>query len=123
MMHFLTLAVKKESNCLPSSTEDEIVFANQVPQKFELIANYPNPFNPSTDSYFKVPYRSNVKIVVYNILGEEVKELVNTEYLTGIFHIEWNGTTSTGVFAPSGVYFYRLISDHTVVTQKMILLR
>lgn len=80
-----------------------------VPDKFSLEQNYPNPFNPSTKIKFAVPSNvkrqmSNVSLIVYDILGNEVATLVNKELPSGEYEVEFN---AKGL--PSGLYFYRLI--------------
>lgn len=74
-----------------------------LPNKFELMQNYPNPFNPSTVIRFSIPFSSNVKIEVYNILGEKIKELVNEQKSTGNYEVNFN---TNGL--ASGVYFYMI---------------
>jgi hypothetical protein len=67
-----------------------------------LDQNYPNPFNPSTTIKYALPERSNVKIDVFNIIGQMVAQLVNSEQEAGYRFIVWNANVSTGI------YFYRL---------------
>ncbi len=73
-----------------------------IPSDFELSSNYPNPFNPSTTIRFGVPVESQVKIEIFNILGQRVTELVNTEVGPGYFEKSWQANCS------SGIYFYRI---------------
>lgn len=79
---------------------------NIIPDKFELSQNYPNPFNPSTRINFNMPIASNVKIFVYNVLGEKVRELLNGQVETGEHTIIFNA----GNLA-SGIYIYQLIAE------------
>jgi hypothetical protein len=95
-----------------------------APAEFALGQNYPNPFNPSTTIQYVLPTRSTVRLVIYNILGQVVKELVNTEQQAGYQSVVWNANVS------SGLYFYRLEatskddpSKRFDETKKMILLR
>jgi fibronectin type 3 domain-containing protein len=95
-----------------------------IPKVFSLSENYPNPFNPSTTLTYGLPVRSTVRLVIYNVLGQVVKELINTEQQAGIQSIIWNADVS------SGMYFYRLEaiskddpSKRFVETKKMLLLR
>jgi hypothetical protein len=67
-----------------------------------LDQNYPNPFNPSTTIKYALPERSNVKIDVFNIIGQMVAQLVNSEQEAGYRFVVWNATVSTGI------YFYRI---------------
>lgn len=83
-----------------------------------LYQNYPNPFNPSTTIEFSLPVRSHVVLRIFNILGEEIEVLVNGELEVGEHLINWEAKN-----LPSGIYFYRLITDNFNTTRKMILLR
>lgn len=90
-----------------------------VPRKTELVGNYPNPFNPTTTFVFNLEKSSNVKISVYNMLGQKVTEVVNRDYQSGEYRVQWNA--SSGV--SSGVYFYELKAGDFTQVKKMILLR
>jgi hypothetical protein len=88
------------------------------PLTFSLGQNYPNPFNPSTKINYKVPEAGNVKLAVYNIVGEEVAVLVNGFTQAGSFDVTFNASN-----LPSGVYLYKLQSANSVQTKKMLLLK
>ncbi len=90
----------------------------ELPSKFELMANYPNPFNPSTNIQFALPVNSNVKLTVVNALGQVVAELVNGELNAGIHEVTWNAANVS-----SGIYFYRIEANNFVQTRKMMLLK
>ena len=92
---------------------------NTLPMEFALLPNYPNPFNPSTTIRFHVPIRSNIDISVFDILGNHVETIINSEVYPGIGSIVWAPDRSV----VSGVYFIRLKSDHFTSTQKVILLK
>lgn len=94
-----------------------------LPTYFVLHQNYPNPFNPSTTIQYEVPVNSNITIKIYNILGEEVKTLVNEIQSSGSKTIVWNGKDNFNRECSSGVYFFRLLSDTFSSTKKMILIR
>jgi hypothetical protein len=103
----------------------EVVNDMKTPTDFELLQNYPNPFNPKTIIRYGLPLRSKVSLWIYNLLGQRVVELVNTEQEAGYYQIEW---AAQGV--ASGMYFYRLEATtvheprrHFVETKKMLLLR
>jgi len=93
-------------------------YSNEVPVGFKLHNNYPNPFNPSTKIRFDVSERTNVKIAVYNSAGMEITVLVNDELGAGKYE-----TSFTALNLPSGVYFYKLITDSFSDAKKMILLK
>jgi hypothetical protein len=99
-----------------------------APLEFELSQNYPNPFNPSTKIKFSVPVTSNVKLSVFNILGEEVQILVNETKEAGIHTINFSaiGGSAFGGNAytlPSGIYFYKLETRNFIQVKKMSLLK
>jgi photosystem II stability/assembly factor-like uncharacterized protein len=85
---------------------------------YKLEQNYPNPFNPTTTIGFAIPEKGKVRLSVLNILGEEIKVLLNEEKEAGYHSIDFNGSDF-----PSGVYFYQLRAGTFVETKKMILLR
>ena len=85
---------------------------------FELQQNYPNPFNPSTNIAIRMPYKTYIKLAVYNMLGELVVEVADGEFDSGTHVFKFNADGLT-----SGIYFYRLESENFADTKKMILLR
>ncbi|MBK6875713.1 MAG: T9SS type A sorting domain-containing protein [Ignavibacteria bacterium] len=77
--------------------------ANILPTEFALHQNYPNPFNPATKISFDLPQDSKVNLIVYDLLGREVKRLVNNEFkVAGKYTYDFNGSSLA-----SGIYFYR----------------
>ncbi len=94
-----------------------------VPQDFTLYQNYPNPFNPSTTIRFEVPFESFVSVKVYNLLGQEVRTLVNGTRGAGRFEVQWDGKNHVGKEVASGVYLYRLQAGKFVQTRKMLFVK
>jgi hypothetical protein len=92
--------------------------SSTLPASFELGQNYPNPFNPSTTINFSVPERSNVQIVLVNMLGQVVKEVVAGDYAAGSYKVDLNATNLA-----SGVYFYRLKAGSFTDVKKMLLMK
>lgn len=92
-----------------------------VPFEVSLMANYPNPFNPSTTIDFSLQKSQNIRIVIYDILGQIIAELTNSHYSVGSYSVTWNGLNQNGLAASSGVYIYSLISESGSVSQKMLL--
>ncbi len=88
------------------------------PSKFYLEQNYPNPFNPATVINFSVPGSSNVKLTVYNSLGQEIAVLLSSYLKKGAYTAKFNGSGLS-----SGIYFYRLEANGRITTKKMILLK
>jgi hypothetical protein len=89
-----------------------------IPISPELEQNYPNPFNPTTMITFGLSKASNVKLTVYNLIGQEVKILVNGEMAAGYHSVDFKANN-----LPSGVYIYRLTSENESISKKMILNR
>ena len=87
-------------------------------QEFQLKQNYPNPFNPTTNIEFSVPQSSDVKLVVYNQLGETVATLVNEHLSAGSYKADWNAED-----LPSGIYFYRITAGDFSKTMKLMLIK
>jgi len=105
----------------PTPVEDYI--PGLIPDKIELHNNYPNPFNAGTNIQFDLPRKSEVRMDIYNILGQRIKTLVNRQYSAGLHTISWDATTDDNWEAPSGIYFYRLSGSDFSIVKKMILLR
>jgi len=94
-----------------------------LPEKFVLYRNYPNPFNPTTNIRFDMPTAGHVSLEVYNVLGERVRSLVNTNLNAGRYQYQWDSTNDAGMNVTSGIYFYRIqAADHQKV-MKMILMK
>jgi plastocyanin len=87
-----------------------------VPGAYNLEQNFPNPFNPSTNIRFDLPKNSHVKLIIYNILGEQQAILVNNQLSAGSYKVDWNA-----VAFPSGIYFYILSTDDYKSVKKMVL--
>jgi enterochelin esterase-like enzyme len=85
---------------------------------FKLYQNYPNPFNPETTITFSLDRSSEVTLKVFNLLGSEVNTLVKTDLRAGEYNLKFNGAD-----LPSGVYYYRLYSNNSAETRKMILIK
>jgi hypothetical protein len=93
------------------------------PSEFSLSQNYPNPFNPVTNIRFTVIKTSQVKLEVFNIVGQKVKTLVNEEMQPGIYSADWEGKDESGNFVSSGIYFYRMQADQFTDMKKMVLVK
>lgn len=95
----------------------------QIINKFDLLQNYPNPFNSSSQIKINSDKQSNIQIVIYNILGKEVKILLDKELPGGEHTIEWDGKDSNGNFLNSGVYFIKMKANGFQKTIKSLLLK
>ena len=87
------------------NSENEI---NQLPNQFELSQNYPNPFNANTNIAYNVYEETFVQLIIYDILGNQIKELVNENQPLGDRIVSWKGDNNNGEFVTSGVYIYTL---------------
>ena len=101
-----------------SSTITGVAETNNIPTEYNLFQNYPNPFNPTTSIQFSIPKESFVKLSVYNVIGQEVRVLVNKNMSAGNYKINFNASELN-----SGVYLYRIeTADYTSV-RKMVLVK
>ena len=89
-----------------------------IPKKYSLSNNFPNPFNPSTKIEFALPEAGITSLIIYDLLGREVKRLIDGQLSAGYHSLTWNATS-----AASGIYFYRLTSGSFVDTRKMVLMK
>ncbi|NWF88765.1 MAG: T9SS type A sorting domain-containing protein [Ignavibacteriaceae bacterium] len=96
----------------------EIYINIDVPITFDLKQNYPNPFNPSTYITFSLPVEGNVKLSIYNQIGQLVDIIVNSYLQAGTYSYSWNGENQA-----SGIYFYEIMSNDFKSTKKMLLIK
>ncbi|RMH61241.1 MAG: T9SS C-terminal target domain-containing protein, partial [Calditrichaeota bacterium] len=105
---------------------DAGVKPGQLPVKFELSGNYPNPFNPETHFTLSIPALkengTDVRITIYDLLGKKVKELYAGHLQSGVYNFTWNGTNDNGHIMPSGMYIYRVITNEFQQSRKMVLM-
>lgn len=95
----------------------------QLPTSMTLSQNYPNPFNPSTTIQFSLAQSSRVRLDIYNILGQHVRELANDYRPAGDYLLAWDGMDYSQNPVGTGVYYYRLTTDHGVLSRAMVLIR
>ena len=103
-LEFISTDVKDESEIIPGA--------------YQLSQNFPNPFNPTTNIKFAIPNSGNVKLSIYNVLGQEVAQLINGFKEAGSHNVTWNASNLS-----SGIYIYRLESAGQIITKKMTLLK
>ena len=106
-----------------SPVEWEEADFSQLPKEFNLRQNYPNPFNPTTVIEYALPKASEVKIQIYNILGQRVRTVVNEKQEPGYKLIYWDGKDDNGTEVSSGIYFFRILAGNFVKCKKMTLLK
>lgn len=118
---------KLTNNALLISPIGITPISNEIPERFALLQNNPNPFNPVTKIKFDIPYRhlplqggdrEGVLLIIYDLLGNEVTTLVNEQLKPGSYSVDWDGSG----FA-SGVYFYSLVTDEFTQTRRMVLVK
>jgi hypothetical protein len=98
-----------------------------VPQHFVLLQNSPNPFSPTTPATtirYELPFtnQASVSLRIFNLLGQNVRELVNAAQPAGRYEVQWDGRHTNGERAPAGIYFYQLRAGNEIATQKLMLL-
>ncbi|HMZ05423.1 MAG TPA: FG-GAP-like repeat-containing protein [bacterium] len=107
----------------------KILFVNDdtpsaiIPEDLQLEQNYPNPFNPSTHIRFAVPQASNVRLTVFNLLGQKVRTLIEDYRSSGSYGVVWDGRNDAGLGVASGIYVYRLEAAGRIVSRKMMLMK
>jgi len=94
-----------------------------APANFALSQNYPNPFNPTTTISYSLPKSTQVTMVVYDLLGNKVKTIVNESLDAGTYKVTWDATNDLGVQVPSGNYILKMVAGDFVQTRKMTLLK
>lgn len=102
--------------------ESKLPPSTPVPEIFELAQNFPNPFNPATTFKFGLPKPASVMFVIYNIKGEVVRTLLDSQEKDAGYHVlVWDGRDTLGKSAASGIYFYQLKTREMTLTKKMAL--
>jgi hypothetical protein len=94
-----------------------------IPIAYTLHQNYPNPFNPITSLRYDLPEQAQVTLIIYDLMGREVTQLINTTQESGYRSVQWNATDSFGNPVSAGVYLYQIRASDYVQTKKMVLLK
>jgi hypothetical protein len=109
--------------------EQESEVTSSVITRYDLGQNYPNPFNPSTKISFALPQSGTVKLQIYDLLGNNVRTLINKNMNAGLHEAFWNGHNHAGEQVTAGIYVYRLIAESdngepaVMLTKKMTFLK
>ena len=120
--HRASLAVLERSASTGVIEQHELPLI--TPDDYQLAQNYPNPFNPSTQITFTLPLTKKISVKVYDMLGKEIRTLVNNEeYASGTHTITWNGRDNSGAAVASGSYIYKLKTDYVEKSMKMMLVK
>ncbi|MCK4640437.1 MAG: T9SS type A sorting domain-containing protein, partial [Candidatus Marinimicrobia bacterium] len=96
---------------------------NTMPKAYALNQNYPNPFNPTTSIAYSIPENAHVKLTIYNMLGQQIRTLVDNRQTAHSYRATWDATDSFGNSVPSGIYFYTIEANNYFATKKMVLLK
>jgi len=108
-----------DNKAVDASLADEL-----IPDDFALERNYPNPFNPTTNIKFAMPKAGNVKLTIYNMLGQKVRTLVSNKMKAGRYNVQWNARNDYGARVASGLYFYKMqVNGQHIGSRKMILMK
>ncbi|SVA91147.1 uncharacterized protein METZ01_LOCUS144001, partial [marine metagenome] len=94
-----------------------------IPVEFALRQNYPNPFNPVTTLRYDLPENAMINITIYDMLGREVKTLINQTQDAGYKSVIWNATNDYGKPVSAGIYLYQIQAGKYISTKKMVLLK
>ena len=92
-------------------------------RSFSMSHAYPNPFNPITRISFDIPFKSQVSLIIYDILGQEVKELIKGDMTEGRHSVVWNAINNEGKKVSAGIYFYNINYENSKQIKKLILLK
>ena len=106
-----------------SMAVDVVEAASNLPASVSISQNYPNPFNPSTTIEYSLPRPTDVRIDVFNLLGQKVATLVEARQAPGSYRTVWDGKDSNGRTVSSGIYFYTIAADNREGSRSMLLLK
>lgn len=94
-----------------------------LPNRYSLAQNYPNPFNPTTDITFSIGKHEKVSLVIYDVLGREIRTLVNDDIVPGVHKVTWDGMDNFGKQVASGIYLYKLTTNKYSEVRKMVMMK
>ena len=103
-----------------STSSTSGVASAELPEEYALGQNYPNPFNPETVIQYQLPKQGHVTLIIYNMMGQEVKRLVESEKMAGYHEAVWDGTTDAGVHVESGIYLVLMRAGSFSQTRKLL---
>jgi T5SS/PEP-CTERM-associated repeat protein len=93
---------------------------NEIPSEITLQQNYPNPFNPTTRIKYGLPESAQVRVTIYNVLGQLVSTIIDKDQAAGYYEVNWDARTGAGAMLPSGLYFYRVETKNFLATRSMV---
>ena len=108
---------------IPSSARFTLDRSAHLPVSYTLHQNYPNPFNPVTTLRYDLPEDALVNITIYDMMGRQVKTLINDQQTAGYRSLQWNATNDLGQPVSAGMYLYTIQAGEFRQTKKMVLLK
>jgi hypothetical protein len=118
-----SVVIVPAGRCTPKTGVEEFTQTGGTPVAFALLANTPNPFNPSTLIKYELPQQVEVKLVIFDLVGRRVRTLVDQRQQAGRYAITWDGRNEQGQVVSSGVYLYQLRAGNFVQVRRMALVR
>ncbi len=106
-----------------STEHSPLMIKVPAPEKYILSQNYPNPFNPSTRIHYEIPEAGTVNLAIYNMMGQQIKVLVNEFKTPGFYEVDWNGRNEQGAEVSTGIYIYRLSTENNILIKRMVKLK
>ena len=116
-------SIENVTNYIPSADRFTLERKTVVPATFILHQNFPNPFNPITTLRYDLPGQAYVTLSIFDMLGREIFQLMNTTQEAGFKSVQWDATDSMGRAVSAGVYLYQIQAGEFVQTKKMVLLK
>jgi len=113
----------QNSPCVGTGENGANMGKDAIPLQYTLHQNYPNPFNPITTLRYDLPEQATVNIIIYDMLGRQVRTLLNQTQDAGFKLVIWNATNDHGKPVSAGVYLYKIQAGEFVQTRKMVLLK
>ncbi|MCI0690403.1 DNRLRE domain-containing protein [candidate division KSB1 bacterium] len=118
-----SLAARDPNFKLASSEQKNEAVATPLPGKLDLAPNYPNPFNAQSTIAYALPQETEVRLVIYNVLGRQVRQLVDEIQPAGFKRVFWNGRDNSGRELSSGIYFIHLVAGQQRLIRKITLMK
>jgi hypothetical protein len=115
--------VFKYASSSTSILPEDSIHSSEMPAEFALFQNYPNPFNEKTIIRYQTPESGHIDIVIYNLLGEKIAELVHERKSAGYHTVHWDGEDYSGTGVASGLYFCKIRMKSFAECIKMLVLR
>ena len=120
---YATPMAQASKPALLGDIESDMEFVSVLPDTFSIAQNYPNPFNPETTIPYALPQSVHVNLVIYNVLGQQIRTLVNEIKPAGYHRVVWDNKDDFGKSVSSGIYLYRIVAGDFVERKKMLLLK